>query len=176
MVSMEQVINMLLIDGTIDHNTEVHIEYARELNDANRRWAIGEWNKNREKKRKQYYEDIKTLYKEQTGKDIEPTEDDIKKFDVKSVFLSEQRNEDDNSLYKYQALDSKIDKSNNYLSRLNAQAHLDYAALGYSYRLDGNNVDIQTENVELASEQLRYSALTDSITQEFSRLSRAIGS
>lgn len=77
--------------------------------------------------------------------------------------------------YKYQALDSKIANTNGNLSRLNAQAHYDYAALGYSYRIDGNNVDIQTENVELASEQLRYTALTNSLTQEFSRLSTAIG-
>lgn len=79
---LRKVVNMLLQDGTINQNTEVHIEYARELNDANKRWAIGEWNKIREKKRKQYYETIKTLYKEQTGQDIEPTEDDIKKFEL----------------------------------------------------------------------------------------------
>ena len=60
---------------------------------------------------------------------------------------------------------SKINKVN--LSRLNAQTYTD--AEGYSYREDGNNVDIDTENVELASEQIRYSALTDSMTQEFSR-------
>ena len=41
----------------------------------------------------------------------------------------------------------------------------------YSYRLDGNNVDVDTENVELASEQLRYSALTTSITNQFNRFS-----
>lgn len=39
----------------------------------------------------------------------------------------------------------------------------------YSYRLDGNNVDMDTENVELASEQLRYSSLTTSISNEFKR-------
>ena len=36
--------------------------------------------------------------------------------------------------------------------------------------MDGNNVDIDTENVELASEQIRYQALTDSITQQFNRI------
>jgi len=79
---LRKVVNQLLRDGTIDQNTEVHVEYARELNDANKRWAIGEWNKEREKKRKQYVEDIKRLYKEQTGKEIEPIEDDIKKFEL----------------------------------------------------------------------------------------------
>ncbi|QFJ55473.1 flagellar basal body rod protein FlgB [Pseudobutyrivibrio xylanivorans] len=41
----------------------------------------------------------------------------------------------------------------------------------YSYRLDGNNVDMDTENVELASETIRYQELMTSITNEFSRFS-----
>ena len=39
----------------------------------------------------------------------------------------------------------------------------------YSYRLDGNNVDMDTENVELASEQIRYQTLMTSATNEISR-------
>ena len=38
-----------------------------------------------------------------------------------------------------------------------------------SYRTDGNNVDLSTENVELASEQINYNALIDSMNNEFSR-------
>lgn len=37
------------------------------------------------------------------------------------------------------------------------------------YRTDGNNVDLSTENVELASEQINYNALIDSMNNEFSR-------
>jgi len=44
----------------------------------------------------------------------------------------------------------------------------------YSYRLDGNNVDMDTENVELASEQIRYQALTTSINNEVSRFKSVI--
>ena len=40
------------------------------------------------------------------------------------------------------------------LTKLNPMTFTDMA--GYSYRLDGNYVDIDTENVELASEQIRY--------------------
>lgn len=36
-----------------------------------------------------------------------------------------------------------------------------------SYRLDGNNVDINTENVELASNQIQYQYLLKCISQEF---------
>ena len=39
-----------------------------------------------------------------------------------------------------------------------------------SYRLDGNNVDINTESSELAKNQLRYYALIDSMSQEFGRI------
>ena len=35
-----------------------------------------------------------------------------------------------------------------------------------SYRLDGNNVDLSTENVELASEQINYNALIDSMNND----------
>lgn len=79
-------------------------------------------------------------------------------------FQSVLRNELGNM--KYQTLDSKIDHAN--LNRLNVSTYVD--AANYSYREDGNNVDVDTENVELASEKIRYDALTDSMTQEFSRL------
>ena len=63
-------------------------------------------------------------------------------------------------------LDQKMNAVN--LSRLNPDVYTDHG--GYSYRLDGNNVDIDTEQVELASEQIKYQALTTSITSEFQRL------
>lgn len=71
---------------------------------------------------------------------------------------------------KYVTLDEKVDHVD--LSRLNARTYRD--AVNYSYRIDKNNVDVDTENVELASEKLRYDALTDSMTQEFSRLRSAM--
>lgn len=77
---VRKVINQLLKEKTIDNNTEVHIEYARELNDANKRKAIADYNKELEKKRANYREEIKKLYKEDQGKEIEPTEEDILKF------------------------------------------------------------------------------------------------
>ena len=79
---VRKVVNMLLREGTIDRQTEVHIEYARELNDSNMRAAIANFNNNRAKNRKHYAEEIARLYKQQTGRDIEPTEDDIRKFEL----------------------------------------------------------------------------------------------
>ena len=79
---LRKVINMLLREGIIDQNTEVHIEYARELNDSNKRQAIARWNKEREKARAGYAADIVKLYKDETGKDIAPTDVDIFKFQL----------------------------------------------------------------------------------------------
>ncbi|SDB10591.1 flagellar basal-body rod protein FlgB [Eubacterium oxidoreducens] len=72
---------------------------------------------------------------------------------------------------KYEMLDQKIE--NIHMNHLTATAYTD--AENFSYREDGNNVDIDTENVELAAEQIRYQGLTESIDQEFSRLKSAIG-
>lgn len=79
---LRKVINMLLREGTITPCTEVHIEYARELNDANKRAAIGDYNREREKKREDYRKQIAGLYKAQTGCDITPTDDDVRKFEL----------------------------------------------------------------------------------------------
>lgn len=58
------------------------------------------------------------------------------------------------------------------MDRISGRIYTD--SVNYSYRIDGNNVDIDTENVELASNQIKYQALTDCITQEFSRLQSVI--
>lgn len=58
------------------------------------------------------------------------------------------------------------------LNALNATTYTENVNL--SYRMDGNNVDISTENVELAKNQLRYYTLMNSISQEFSRLKSAL--
>lgn len=71
---------------------------------------------------------------------------------------------------KYISLDTKVKNAD--LSKLNPSVYKDYAH--YSYRLDGNNVDIDTEEVELASEQIKYEALTKGINYEFSRMKSVI--
>ena len=67
---------------------------------------------------------------------------------------------------RYQYMDDKVANVN--LSRLRGRAYVDYA--NYSYRLDGNNVDIENENVMLAENQLKYQGLISSINQEFTNL------
>lgn len=74
------------------------------------------------------------------------------------------------SNYKYTSLDEKVNAVD--LSNLNPTVFTDSAY--YKYRLDGNNVDVDTEEVELASEQIKYQGLTTSITQEFERMKTVI--
>lgn len=58
------------------------------------------------------------------------------------------------------------------LDGLNSTTYTDSSSL--SYRLDGNNVDIDTENVELSSNQLKYQALVSSISKEFGMIKSAM--
>lgn len=71
---------------------------------------------------------------------------------------------------KHRSLDSKVSELD--LSRLNPNVYTDSS--NYSYRMDGNNVDIDTENVELASEQIKYEGLTSSINSQFERMKSVI--
>lgn len=54
------------------------------------------------------------------------------------------------------------------LDSLTGTTYTDYASS--SYRIDGNNVDIDTENAELAKNQIKYYTMLDSISQEFKRI------
>ena len=67
---------------------------------------------------------------------------------------------------RYQTMDDKVAGART--DSLSARIYTDYA--GFSYRLDGNNVDIENENVYLAENQLKYQGLLTSINTEFSNL------
>lgn len=67
---------------------------------------------------------------------------------------------------RYTSMDAKVADLN--LNRLKPVTFSDYS--GYSYRIDGNNVDPDTEGVYLAKNQIVYQGLTASIRQEFKNL------
>ena len=75
---------------------------------------------------------------------------------------------------KYTSLDTKVRDLNedNRLSHIEPRTYTDYAH--YSYRLDKNNVDVDNENVELASNQIVYQAVVESINSEFKNLKAVI--
>lgn len=80
MFRLRKLVNRLLAEGKIDQDTEVHIEFARELNDANKRNAIALFVKENQIANEEARNKIKTLFKNETGKDIEPTDKDILKY------------------------------------------------------------------------------------------------
>lgn len=72
--------------------------------------------------------------------------------------------------FRYKSMDAKV--AHVRTGSLNPQPFTDYA--GYSYRLDGNNVDIDQENIYLAENQLRYQGLMASLKSEFTNMQNAI--
>ena len=54
------------------------------------------------------------------------------------------------------------------MRRLSVDTYTDEA--GYSYRVDGNNVDLDTEGAELAANQIKYNGIANSIKAEFQNL------
>ncbi len=78
------------------------------------------------------------------------------------------------AMYGSQSLDSKVAEVNENREDYQAIVYTDNSSL--SYREDGNNVDISTEEAYLAENQIRYDALVDQMTQEFSRMKTVLSS
>ena len=89
-----------------------------------------------------------------------------KDLDVESVLQGELAGEKN--------LSKAVKKANQNLETLDAQVYTDNASL--SYRLDGNNVDINTEEARLAENQIKYQALVDLMNQEFARYNTVLSS
>ncbi len=72
---LRKVVNLLLKEKKITPDTKVHIEFSRDLNDANRRWAIQAWQRENEKNRE--------ICKKELSKYIEnPSDTDILKYQL----------------------------------------------------------------------------------------------
>ena len=67
---------------------------------------------------------------------------------------------------RYKSMDDKV--ADLKINRLRPRTYTDSA--NFSQRVDGNNVDIETENVTLAANQLKYNGLIDCLDQEFKNL------
>lgn len=73
-----------------------------------------------------------------------------------------------------ESLYDSVKAANRDLTTLDAQVYTDNASL--SYRLDGNNVDINSEEAYLAENQIKYQALVDLMNQEFGRYKTVLNS
>ncbi len=90
---LKKVINQLIKDDMIDEDTLVHIEMPRELNSANERVAIRQWNEDLKNRRSKYAEKIKSIFRgnikidncddaNANYNDYEPAETDILKYQL----------------------------------------------------------------------------------------------
>jgi CRISPR-associated endonuclease Csn1 len=79
---LRKVLNTLIVEGQVDSSTRIHIEMARELNDANKRKGIQDYQNENKKEREKYRDEIKKLYVAECGKDIEPTVDDLLRYQL----------------------------------------------------------------------------------------------
>ena len=67
---------------------------------------------------------------------------------------------------RYKSMDAKV--ADLKTRRLTPVAYKDYE--GFSYRIDGNNVDPDTEGVYMAKNQVVYQGLYQSVAEEFKNL------
>ncbi len=80
MFRLRKLVNRLLQEGKVDADTVVHVEFARELNDANRRKALADFDKENEAQKARARTDIAEMYLHETGKCIDPSDTDVLKF------------------------------------------------------------------------------------------------
>jgi len=67
---LRKVINLLLKERKITPDTKIHIEFSRDLNDANRRWAIQAWQRENEKDRERCRKEVEKHIPNPTDTDI----------------------------------------------------------------------------------------------------------
>lgn len=79
---LRKLVNRLLEEGKIDLDTEIHIEFARELNDANKRRAIAKFAKDNQKKN----DEARKKIIDKMGEEYNVKDDDI----LKCILWEEQ--------------------------------------------------------------------------------------
>lgn len=79
---LRKVLNTLIFEGQVDEKTIIHIEMARELNDANKRKGIQDYQNENKKNREENAKNIRKLYFDECKKEIEPTEDDLLRYQL----------------------------------------------------------------------------------------------
>lgn len=87
---LRKLVNYMIETRQIDNDTRVVVEVARELNDANKRWAIEAWQRQREAENQEFAEAINQLLGEEKG----VSADSQKKDDIDKMRLFYEQNEE----------------------------------------------------------------------------------
>lgn len=67
---LRKVVNLMLKEGYVTPDTKIHIEFSRDLNDANKRWAIQTWQRENEKERERCRKEIEKYIADPSDTDI----------------------------------------------------------------------------------------------------------
>ena len=86
---LRKLMNYMIETRQIDSDTRIVVEVARELNDANKRWAIEAWQRQREAENQEFAEAIKHLLSEKKG----ISADSKNKDDIDKIRLFYEQNE-----------------------------------------------------------------------------------
>jgi CRISPR-associated endonuclease Csn1 len=177
---LRKVLNTLIFDGQVDEKTIVHIEMARELNDANKRKGIQDYQNENKKNREEYAKNIRKLYFEECKKEIEPTEDDLLRYQLwleqnKQEIYEEGRNI---SICDIIGKDPKYDFEHTVprsRSQDNSQMNKTLCSQKFNRDVKGNKMPFELSNYqEILLRVAHWKEESDNLTREIEIISRSI--
>ncbi|QKJ64375.1 type II CRISPR RNA-guided endonuclease Cas9 [Flavobacterium sp. M31R6] len=177
---LRKVLNTLIFEGQVDEKTIIHIEMARELNDANKRKGIQDYQNENKKNREEYAKEIRKLYFEECKKEIEPTEDDLLRYQLwleqnKQEIYEEGRNI---SICDIIGSDPKYDFEHTVprsRSQDNSQMNKTLCSQKFNREIKGNKMPIELNNyLEILPRIAHWKEESDNLTREIEIISRSI--
>ena len=178
---LRKVLNALNIEGQVDEKTRIHIEMARELNDANKRKGIQDYQREIENNRKVFIEEIKSLYKAATTIDIEPTEDDILRYqlwieqDKKTIYEEQYTNISISQIIGSDPdydIEHTIPRSR---SQDNSQMNKTLCSKRYNREIKKNKMPIELSNhSDILDRVAPWKIKADKLTWEIEQISKSI--
>ena len=177
---LRKVLNTLILEGQVDENTRIHIEMARELNDANRRKGIQDYQKENRDFRDNAIKEIKKLYLDECGKEVEPTEDDILRYQLwieqdKCEIYEQGRNIricdiiGSNPAYD---IEHTIPRS---ISQDNSQMNKTLCSKDFNRIIKGNKMPFELSNhLEILPRIAHWKEEADNLSREIEIISRSI--
>lgn len=177
---LRKVLNTLIFEGQIDEKTIIHIEMARELNDANRRKGIQDYQNENKKFRDDAIKEIKKLYFEAKGIEIEPTDDDLLRYQLWMEQDRKEIYENGNSIGISQIIGSNPDYDFEHTiprsrSQDNSQMNKTLCSQKFNRDVKGNKMPIELNNyLEILPRIAHWKEESDNLTREIEIISRSI--
>lgn len=177
---LRKVLNTLIFEGQVDEKTIIHIEMARELNDANKRKGIQDYQNENKKNREEYAKDIRKLYFEECKKEIEPTEDDLLRYQLWLEQNKQEIYEDGSNISICDIIgnDPKYDFEHTIprsRSQDNSQMNKTLCSKDFNRIIKGNKMPIELSNhLEILQRIAHWKEESDNLTREIEIISRSI--